>query len=157
MTNEEVHLLVEQLSMDYFQRPFLHQAYFNPRLKTTGGRYLLNSHNIELNYALYQYFGMNELKGIILHELCHYHLHIQGLGYKHGDADFKNLLKAVGAPRYCSTLPIDRKKPLPYKYMYQCQQCSLQYQRKRRVDLQKYRCGKCKGHLISIELGEEKS
>ena len=104
MTDEQAQKLVEELSIRYFNRPFLHKVYFNSRLKSTGGRYLLSSHDIELNKKLYDHFGMDELKGIILHELCHYHLHLLGMGYKHRDADFRNLLKRVGAPRFCSQI-----------------------------------------------------
>lgn len=36
------------------------------------------------------------MERIIKHELCHYHLHLRGMGYKHRDADFKTLLAQVG-------------------------------------------------------------
>ncbi len=77
---------------------------FNSRLRTTGGRYLLNTHNIELNYRYYEMYGKEELVGIVKHELCHYHLHIAGRGYKHRDKDFRELLKAVDAPRFCKRM-----------------------------------------------------
>ena len=41
---------------------------------------------------------------IILHELCHYHLHISGKGYQHKDQDFKRLSQQVGAPRFCNSI-----------------------------------------------------
>lgn len=37
MTNQELQNLVERWSQEIFGRPFLHQAVFNRRLKTTGG------------------------------------------------------------------------------------------------------------------------
>ncbi len=37
-------------------------------------------------------------------------LHIEGKGYKHRDADFRDLLKKVGAPRFCSTIEENRKE-----------------------------------------------
>ena len=149
MTDYEVQQLVEQLSIEYFERPFLHNAYFNNRLKTTGGRYMLTTHHIELNYKLYEVFGEEELKGIILHELCHYHLHLLGKGYKHRDADFKYWLAKVGAPRFCSSLP--RQQKSTYMYQYTCKTCGLLYNRKRKVNISKYRCGKCKGMLVFKE------
>lgn len=146
MTDQQAQLLVEQLSIEYFNEPFVHKAYFNARLKTTGGRYLLTSHNIELNYKLYEQFGIEELRGIILHELCHYHLHIKGMGYKHRDRDFKLLLKQVGAPRFCSS--VEREASTTKKiYTYECTKCKLRYSRKRRVNTSKYKCGKCLGEL----------
>jgi SprT-like protein len=151
MTDQQAQLLVEQLSLQYFNEPFVHRAYFNARLKTTGGRYLLKSHNIELNYKLYERFGLEELRGIILHELCHYHLHIKGMGYKHRDRDFKLLLKKVGAPRFCSS--IEREGSTSKKmYTYECSSCKLHYSRKRRVNTNKYKCGKCLGELKLINV-----
>ena len=49
MTDEQVQQLVEELSLVYFKVPFLHQAYFNSRLKTTGGRELLSLHSVEVD------------------------------------------------------------------------------------------------------------
>ncbi|WP_332646306.1 SprT family protein [Lysinibacillus sp. 54212] len=151
MTDNQLQQLVEELSQHYFQLPFLHRAYFNSRLKTTGGRYLLNTHDIEINKKLYDHFGIDELKGIILHELCHYHLHIRGMGYKHRDRDFRELLKKVGAPRFCSTIEetqiSNRKKVL---HTYQCVRCSQLYIRKRKMDVRKYRCSKCGGEITYL-------
>lgn len=42
MTNAELQALTKQWSLKYFERPFTHQVIFNPRLKTTGGRYHLH-------------------------------------------------------------------------------------------------------------------
>ena len=150
MNEINVQQLVETLSLEKFKRPFLHKAYFNTRLKSTGGRYMLATHNIELNYKLYEHFGEKELIGIILHELCHYHLHIQGKGYKHRDKDFRELLQTVGAPRFCSVLPSENKRTI-ITHTYQCKDCGLLYKRKRRLNINKYRCGKCKGVLDLVQ------
>ncbi|SOC18550.1 SprT-like protein [Ureibacillus xyleni] len=151
MGDQELQQLVEKLSLEKFEVPFLHQAYFNKRLRTTGGRYLLRSHNIEFNPKSYEVFGLEELKGIILHELCHYHLHIRGLGYKHRDTDFRNLLKKVGAPRFCSSIEENKKQKNSTIHMYECLKCQQQYPRKRRMNLDKYRCGKCHGKLKKVD------
>jgi len=156
LTDIELQSLVERISIEYFQRPFLHTAYFNARLRTTGGRYLLRSHNIEFNKKSYEAFGIEELRGIILHELCHYHLHLQGKGYKHRDADFRALLKKVGAPRFCSTIEEKTTKSKSHViYIYQCVQCKQQYPRKRRMNVERYRCSKCLGELQLIKEGRE--
>lgn len=104
MDNKELQKLTEDISETYFKKPFRHQALFNDRLKTTGGRYLLTSHNIELNRKYLIEHGREELIGIIKHELCHYHLHLEGKGYKHRDRDFRMLLQQVNAPRFCTPL-----------------------------------------------------
>ena len=89
MNNEILQKMVEKLSEEKFGRKFRHCAYFNKRLRTTGGRYLLKSHDIEINPKQYEHYGEDAVVKIILHELCHYHLHISGKGYQHKDQDFK--------------------------------------------------------------------
>ena len=48
MNNKMLQKLVETTSLEYFKQPFKHKAYFNSRLRTTGGRYVLSTH-IEIN------------------------------------------------------------------------------------------------------------
>jgi SprT-like protein len=153
MTNEELQVLVEEVSLQYFQKPFRHQAIFNSRLKTTGGRYLLKTHNIEINKRYLEQLGKDELIGIIKHELCHYHLHLEKKGYKHQDKDFKNLMMLVGAPRFCKQLPDRPKTNRSAKiYIYSCSGCSLVFKRKRKVDIKKFVCGRCKGKLKPLTI-----
>ena len=143
---------MEEISLSFFGRPFKHQATFNSRLKTTGGRYFLKSHHIEINPHQLATFGIEEVEKIIKHELCHYHLHLAGKGYQHRDAEFKILLEKVQGSRYCKTLPgLKAKQSLPYRYKLRCKRCGMIYLRKRRVDIHRYRCGKCKGKLAYIE------
>lgn len=141
---------VEQLSLQYFGLPFNHLAFYNYRLRTTGGRYLLDSHNIEINPKQYEYFGEDVLVGIIKHELCHYHLHLQGKGFKHQDRDFIYLMEKVGAPRYCDQIPGTENRE-SFKHLYECVGCKLRYKRKRKIDVKKYVCGKCKGKLKKLK------
>lgn len=148
MDNNEIQQLTETISIKYFGREFQHKAYFNNRLKTTGGRYILNSHNIEINEKQFIKYGKSAIIDIIKHELCHYHLHIQGKGYKHKDADFKVLSKQTGAPRFCTPLENYEERA---KYFYKCEKCGLEFSRIRKVNTKKMVCGKCKGKLIQIE------
>ncbi len=140
-------LMVEKISIESFGLPFAHEATFNPRLRTTGGRYLLRSHNLEFNPKHYDEYGLDELTGIIKHELCHYHLHIKGKGYKHRDQDFKTLLNRVGGSRYCQVVPGQRRTE-KVKHIYQCSDCQASYRRKRRIDTKRFVCGKCRGKLF---------
>jgi len=110
LNERELQQLTEHISQQFFGKTFRHQAVFNDRLKTTGGRYLLGTHNIELNRRYLEEHGREELIGIIKHELCHYHLHLEGKGYQHRDRDFKALLKQVGAPRFCTPLKTVQNK-----------------------------------------------
>ncbi|WP_085993414.1 SprT family protein [Oceanobacillus senegalensis] len=137
--------LVNELSLEYFGKPFVDEVTFNNRLRTTGGRYIPTKRIIELNPKYVQEMEKSEFIGIIKHELCHYHLHIEGRGYKHGDNDFKQLLRETGSPRFCKPLPSQKDG---YKYLYICKKCQSKYKRKRRVNVTKYRCGKCGGKIL---------
>lgn len=150
MNDGELQRWVEAVSLSAFGVPFRHKATFNGRLRTTGGRYFLKSHNIEISPHQLEINGPDETERIIKHELCHYHLHLAGRGYRHRDADFKRLLKQVGATLYCKTLPGARRS-LPIKYFLVCRDCGMQYPRKRRADPRKYACGKCRGKLKLVE------
>lgn len=152
MENNELQQLVEEISMKFFQKPFFHKAYFNKRLRATGGRYLVHNSNIEINYGHYEEHGQEEVVNIIKHELCHYHLHLEGKGYRHRDRDFRQLMKEVNAPRFCQPLAknIEKKQNSPI-HLYQCTGCKIKYTRKRKIQLQKYRCGYCNGMLKKIE------
>lgn len=148
MDDLQLQRLVEEISMNSFSKPFQHKAYFNLRLRSTGGRYMLNTHHIEINRKYLDQLGYDELLGIIKHELCHYHLHIEGKGYKHRDQDFKELMKKVDAPRFCSPLPERSSEKVNRRIIiYFCKKCGQIYQRKKRINTNKYVCGKCKGKL----------
>lgn len=149
MNDEQLQAWVEEISLRSFGVPFRHQARFNGRLRTTGGRYFMKTHHIEINPGQLESYGRDEVEKIIKHELCHYHLHLSGRGYKHRDPEFKALLTQVDGSRYCQALPGQAKRrTLPYRYKLVCSSCGMEYRRKRRVDPVKYRCGKCRGILI---------
>ncbi|MGW8823768.1 SprT family protein [Paenibacillus lautus] len=160
MSNEELQAWVEKISLESFRIPFRHQATFNRRLSSTGGRYFMKSHHIEINPHQLATHGREEVEKIIKHELCHYHLHIAGRGYRHRDADFKKLLQAVGGSRFCKSLPkgktVGRRQPEPYRYMLRCGDCGTEYLRKRKMDPARYRCGKCGGRLTLLKLDSPK-
>ncbi|MNE12654.1 hypothetical protein D3C80_1054600 [compost metagenome] len=153
MTNDQLQFWVEEISLRSFGIPFRHRATFNSRLKTTGGRYFMKTHHIEINPGQLEAYGQEEVEKIIKHELCHYHLHIAGSGYRHRDPEFKALLDKVQGSRYCQAFPgRAERKAMPYRYKLVCSRCGMEYPRKKRVDIQRYRCGKCRGTLNLIDL-----
>lgn len=149
MEQKVLQQLVEQISLEFFGMPFKHQATFNPRLRTTGGRYHLRSHDLDFNFQVLEAFGMSEFIGVIKHELCHYHLHLANRGYQHKDADFKRLLKKVDGSRFVQSLRQPDKKKL--LWVYHCQKCQKNLYRQRRFDTSKYVCGSCQGKLVLLE------
>lgn len=141
MENDKLQKLVEQISIDYFRAPFKHQAYFNQRLKNTGGRYHLSSHNIDINPKMLE-ISMDTLIGVIKHELVHYHLSMQGYSGKHATKEFKKLLEEVGGSRYAPNISKQAR------YQYICVQCGQKYPRNKKINTDKYVCSKCLGKLV---------
>lgn len=147
LNEQELVVIVDRISKEFFNKPFMHEVIYNNRLRTTGGRYIPSLKRIELNPKYLIEMGEDEFIGIIKHELCHYHLHIEGKGYKHGDQEFKDLLKKTNSPRYCQPLPSQQKKK---KHLYICIKCRHPYYRIRRINVKRYSCGKCGGRLKHI-------
>jgi SprT-like protein len=156
LDDRELQKWVERVSLDRFGIPFRHRAVFNARLRSTGGRYFTSTHHIEISPHQLDAYGREETEKIIKHELCHYHLHLQGRGYRHRDPEFKALLKEVGAARYCKALP-GARRALPVKYWLVCTSCGQTYPRKRKTDPRKYACGRCRGKLRLLEAAPQPS
>ena len=154
MDNSELQQLVESVSEQWFQKPFLHTALFNARLRTTAGRYLHGSHSIEINPRYHALHGPAELISTIKHELCHYHLALGKRPFKHSSPEFKLLLAKVGAALYAQPSPgLANKRHRVYFYV--CIQCSHAYRRSRRINTRRYVCGKCRGKLLLRENGSK--
>ena len=144
MNEHELQNLTEEISRTSFHREFTHKITYNRRLRSSGGRYLLKTGNIEINPLVEQNLGLEALIGVIKHELCHYHLHQTGGGYRHRDADFKRLLHQVGGSRFVERM----KEP---NFIYECTACHHRYPRMRKMNTNRYVCGKCRGKLILLD------
>ena len=144
MNEHELQNLTEEISRTSFHREFTHKITYNRRLRSSGGRYLLQTGNIEMNPLVEQELGLEALIGVIKHELCHYHLHQTGGGYRHRDADFKRLLHQVGGSRFVERM----KEP---NFIYECTACHHRYPRMRKMNTNRYVCGKCRGKLILLD------
>ena len=144
MNEHELQQLTMEISRTSFHREFTHKITYNRRLRSSGGRYLLKTGNIEINPLVEQELGLEALIGVIKHELCHYHLHQTGGGYRHRDADFKRLLHQVGGSRFVKRM----KEP---NFLYECTACHHRYPRMRKMNTNRYVCGKCRGKLILLD------
>ena len=144
MNEHELQQLTMEISRTSFHREFTHKITYNRRLRSSGGRYLLKTGNIEINPLIEQELGLEALVGVIKHELCHYHLHQTGGGYRHRDADFKRLLHRVGGSRFVERM----KEPT---FLYECVNCHHRYPRMRKMNTNRYVCGKCRGKLILLD------
>lgn len=144
MNEHELQNLTEEISRTSFHREFTHKITYNNRLRSSGGRYLLKTGNIEINSLVEQELGLEALIGVIKHELCHYHLHQIGRGYRHRDQDFKRLLHQVGGSRFVERM----REP---NFIYECTACHHRYPRMRKMNTKRYVCGKCRGKLILLD------
>lgn len=144
MNEHELQQLTQEISRSSFHREFTHKITYNRRLRSSGGRYLLKTGNIEINPLVEQELGLEALISVIKHELCHYHLHQTGGGYRHRDADFKRLLHQVGGSRFVERM----KEP---NFIYECTACHHRYPRMRKMNTNRYVCGKCRGKLILLD------
>ena len=147
LDDQELQHLTEKIAAEFFALPFTHRIYFNRRLKTTGGRYLLADHHIEINPRVLNYGGKTLLVGVIKHELCHYQLDLQKKDASHRSAAFCSLLSQVGGVRFVPRLVEPR-----HQYLYCCQSCGQQYRRQRKINLQQLVCGRCGGRLKLIKV-----
>lgn len=152
MNQVELQELVEEVSKQFFNRSFEHDASFNSRLRTTGGRYHLRSHNLDFNPLVLEKLGKDVLIGVIKHELCHYHLHLLGKGHQHRDKDFKDLLKEVGGIRYVPSLK-GQKESVKF-WEYKCTGCGITAKRQRRFNTSKFVCSKCRSFFVLLGRGE---
>ena len=134
---------VQEVSREDFGRPFRHEARWNSRLRTTGGRFFPKDGHLDFNPKMLEAHGLDLFRKIVRHELCHYHLFFEKKGYRHGDKDFKKLLQEVGGLRFAPQI----EERVQSFHHYSCQSCGQLYQRRRRINIQKYRCGRCQGQL----------
>jgi len=132
MSDSELQALVEQVSLADFGRPFVHKATFNRRLRTTGGRYVLQTHNLEINPLMIEEFDEQNLIGVIKHELVHYHNHIQGLPYQHKDRYFQTELQRIAGLRYApATSKAKVRKQQKHYWIYTCKNGHEIYRQRR--------------------------
>jgi transcriptional accessory protein Tex/SPT6 len=69
MNQKELQHYVEKVSLEYFGQPFLHVATWNNRLRTTGGRYHTQSHDLDFNKKVWETFGEETFLGIVKHNV----------------------------------------------------------------------------------------
>ena len=138
---------VRQVSLEDFGKSFKHHAQWNSRLRSTGGRFFPKDGHLDFNPKVYRELGLEVFRKIVRHELCHYHLYFEGKGYQHKDLAFKQLLKEVDGLRFVPPLSSANQKP---NLVYTCQTCHQNYQRKRKIDTKRYRCGLCRGKLLLL-------
>ena len=56
---------VKQVSLEDFGRPFIHQAQWNSRLRSTGGRFFPKDGHLDFNPKVYQELGLDVFRKIV--------------------------------------------------------------------------------------------
>lgn len=57
---------------------------------------------IAISKSLLEYYSLENIEGVIKHELCHYHLYKKGGNYCDGDKEFEDELKRIGSHSTCT-------------------------------------------------------
>ena len=92
----------------------------NNRLRSTLGRYVIDSNDIpiriELSGNVLTYGNKETIIGVLKHECIHYAYHVQGKNMHDGDPEFELALKRFNAPS-TETLKVGKY------YVFECEQC----------------------------------
>ena len=106
-----------------------------------------------MNKKYLEQLGMDELMGIIKHELCHYHLHQEGRAISIEIRILKNYFIKVGGTEvlFTSSGNVGKKEEINRIITYICIECKEVYKRKKKLDTNRYVCGHCSGKLILTE------
>lgn len=157
MDPQKLKRLANKLSLHFWGKPCQIPVAWNGRLRRTMGRFLFTEQSgkrtplkIELSKYAAQWIDRDIFVAVLLHELCHYHLFIQGQPYQDHHPVFEQELKRVGA---IST----QRVQLPQKaYKLYCQGCERYLGIRRRLNTSRYRSQCCQKAIVKKEtwLGE---
>jgi len=101
---------------------------YNPRLRTTLGRAMLDDRRVELNTRLLHEHP-DQLVPLLAHELAHVVVHARyGRVPAHG-RHFRTLMRAVNmSPRATHDLPVKRRRRRGrYLYLHRCSDCGYSF------------------------------
>jgi SprT-like protein len=151
--------LADKLSLHYWQRKCEVPVTWNGRLTRSMGRFLYSTkgkgrtpQGIELSKYAAQFINRDIFISVLLHELCHYHLFIQGKPFDDHHPVFEKELERVGAIS-TNTVQIPQKS-----FQLYCSKCNKSIGIRKRLNTALYRSGCCKGKILKKEvwLGEFK-
>ncbi|MBL7221942.1 MAG: SprT-like domain-containing protein [Phycisphaerae bacterium] len=117
---------------------------YNPRLRTTLGRAMLEDNRVELNVRLLRAYP-DELPGTLIHELAHLAVRMRyGNARPHG-REFKALMRSVNMPadatHHLDTAGVKLQRRR-YVYLHRCGDCGMMFiARKPRRDCYCKACG----------------
>ncbi|GAA0357958.1 SprT-like domain-containing protein [Bacillus horti] len=155
--SEKLEDLSQKLSLHFWGKRCDIPVLWNGRLTKSMGRFMFSSRGrtrtalrIELSKHAVRFIPPEIFIAVLLHELCHYHLFIQGQPFEDGHPVFEEELRRVGA---ISTNVVQ----LPQKgFELYCSKCHERLGSRKRMNTKHYLSACCKAQILKKEawLGE---
>jgi SprT-like protein len=150
---EKLLTLANKLSQHFWKKECTIPVVWNGRLKKAMGRFLFSYQGkkripvrIEMSKHAAQFINREIFIAVLLHELCHYHLFIQGHPFDDHHPLFEKELGRVGAIS-TNTVQIPQKG-----FELICSQCQQTIGTRRRMNTSRYLSGCCKAKIAKKEV-----
>lgn len=143
MTNDDLYRFAQRALLTIGEETVAKQfsISWNPRMRSTAGRALLKTYNVEINPKLLE-FGENEVYNTILHELAHLLAWYRTRHRGHG-AEWRAACVDLGIPneKVTHNLPLPKRQQ-KRKWRYVCPACETSFDRVRKARAHSA-CAKC--------------
>lgn len=144
--------LANKLSLHFWNEPLKVPVAWNGRITRSMGRFVYrmkgkNREPVKIEMSKYaaQFVDREIFIAVLLHEMCHYHLFMQGKPFLDHQPDFEQELERVGA---ISTNTVK----LPSKaYKLHCKQCKQVLGHMKRINPDRYRSPCCHSEILKEE------
>jgi SprT-like protein len=148
-SKEIVEGLANKLSLHFWNHPCTIPVVWNGRLTSSMGRFIFSIKGkiripvkIELSKHAAQFINRDIFIGVMLHELCHYHLCRLGQPFDDHHPVFEKELARVGAIS-TNTVQIPQKA-----FQLLCSKCNKSIGVRKRINTKNYRSACCKEKII---------
>lgn len=149
---EKLAQLARTLSLKHWNKDCLIPVEWNGRLTASMGRFAYKVRGkeripikIEMSKHAAKFLDQETLSKVLLHELCHYHLFIQGRPFADHHPQFEKELERVGAIS-TNTVQVPQKG-----YELSCSRCQKVVGKRRRINTKLYKSICCEAPLIKKE------
>jgi SprT-like protein len=150
---EKLQALANKLSQHFWRQDCAIPVVWNGRLTKAMGRFLFSPQSkkplplrIEMSKHAAQFINREIFIAVLLHELCHYHLFIQGQPFDDHHPLFEKELRRVGAIS-TNTVQIPQKG-----FQLMCSKCKKKIGTRKRFNTARYLSGCCKAKVLKEEV-----
>ncbi len=152
-SQEQLELLANQLSLQHWKKTCDIPVVWNGRLRAAMGRFAYTTKGkqriplkIELSKYAAQHLNKDTFISVLLHELCHYHLFIEGKPFHDHHPQFEMELVRVGAIS-THTVQVPQKA-----YELFCSHCQKPLGKRKRINTKNYLSACCQREIIKKEI-----